>query len=84
MSLVVGLRANGDLQYRASRWDGYGNYVSIPSTRKEVIETRKLPTEKMKMSRTFGIEVSTVEGADFSIDSLELFTQSVPRRSGGS
>lgn len=84
MGLVAGLKSDGELQYRANRVDGYGEYISIETTESDVIETRKIRSEKVPLSRTIGIEFSNVDGADFMVDSLELDVRLSPRRSGGS
>jgi hypothetical protein len=83
LSVTVGLRSDGEMQYRPHRFNEYGEYVTIESTDEEVIETRKLRAEKTKLSRVFGIEMSNVDGSDFSIDSMELDVRLSPRRSGG-
>lgn len=84
LGLTVGLRSNGETQYRQHRFNDYGEYISIDSTEEETIETRKLPSEKTKLSRVYGIEFSNVDGSDFSVDSMELDLRMSPRRSGGS
>jgi hypothetical protein len=84
LGLTVGLRSDGETQYRQHRFDDYGEYISIDSTQEETIETRKLPSEKTKLSRVYGIEFSNVDGSDFSVDSMELDIRLSPRRSGGS
>lgn len=84
LSAVVGISSNGSMQYRAHRYDGYGEYIGFETTENSVMETRKLPTEKLHLSRTIGIELSNVDGADFTVDSLELDVRISPRRSGGS
>lgn len=83
LGVTVGLRSDGDTQYRAHRFDEYGEYVSIESTGDKTIETRKIKSEKTKLSRVFGIEFSNVDGAYFSVDSLDLDIRLSPRRSGG-
>ena len=84
LALTVGLRSDGETQYRAHRFNEYGEYISIDSTEEETIETRKLQSEKTKLSRVIGIEMSNVDGSDFAVDSMELDVRLSPRRSGGS
>jgi hypothetical protein len=84
IGLVAGLRSDGELSYRANRGNlGYGVSVTIPSTSDTLSETVKLETEKLPLSRTIGIEISNVEGSDFSVDHLELVTRVAARRFGG-
>lgn len=83
MGMEIGVRSDGELEYRPKRWNEYGKSVTIPSTNDEVVETRKLATQKSFLSRVFGIEVSNTDGADFSVDSIVLYPQSTVRRSGG-
>ena len=83
LGLTVGLRSDGETQYRQHRFNDYGEYISIDSTEEETIETRKLPSEKTQLSRVYGIEFSNVDGSDFSVDSMELDVRLSPRRSGG-
>lgn len=84
MGLVAGLKSDGAMQYRAHRWNEYGEYIEIETTESDVIETRKISSEKVPLSRTIGLEFSNVDGADFSIDSIEMDIRLSPRRSGGS
>jgi hypothetical protein len=84
IGMTVGIRSDGEMQYRPHRFNEYGEYVPIETTEEETIETRKLKTEKTKLSRVIGIEMSNVDGSDFSIDSMELDVRLSPRRSGGS
>jgi hypothetical protein len=84
IGMTVGIRSDGEMQYRPHRFNEYGEYIPIETTEEETIETRKLKTEKTKLSRVIGIEMSNVDGSDFSVDSMELDVRLSPRRSGGS
>jgi hypothetical protein len=81
--LVVGLRSGGEMQYRPNRDDGYGALFSVESTGLSRIETRRIDAEKTEASRAFGIELSNVDGSDFSVHNLELIVNNTVRRSGG-
>lgn len=83
INLTAALQTTGDIQYRINTFNGYGNEELINSNYKKTFETRKLKTEKFKLSRVFGIEISNLDSNFFLLDSLEFLVRVVPRRSGG-
>ena len=83
LDVVLGLRANGSLNCSVVRDQSPGSTVTVVTTNTTNIETRKVKTEKTKMSRTFSAAMSNIDSAWFSLDSVEMDVREVARRSGG-
>jgi hypothetical protein len=71
-ALLVGISSDGDMQYQQNRDTGLGEIFTIHTDGTNFLGSRRVGAEKIKLSRTISIAMSNIDGADFTVDSIEV------------
>ena len=82
MRVDFGIKSDGDGTYKSRHWDGYGIEKVVETTDNQYVESKKVKADKMRRSRVLGINYENTNGADFLVDSIELYIKFCTKRRG--